>query len=180
MLSQPNIRTFQTPTGKKVQVCLAQPHQFILNHQQELLPDWNFPIAHLILLLQQSSISLKEYNAEVAQEKDNLRAKFIHFGCDLIFGLQEQGYSSDLFDPRTGYPLLASQGKLTLDDNAIVKALLNYPVVSYRNCSLLTHPMWGNNVYPSTIVTVAPQNEVEILIERIAVAQQWIIKLDNF
>lgn len=165
MRSPVMIKTWHTPTGKQVQVCLASPHQFILDHQQELLPDCNVPINNIILLLQQSAISLKEFNSEVAQEKDNLRKKFLRFGCELIFALQDQGYKSDLFDPRTGYPLFARRGMLTLDDNAVVNTLLGYPVTSYKNCSLLTHPTWGNNIYPSTIVTSAPQDFVEFVLK---------------
>lgn len=174
MGSSGSIRTWQTLTGKEVQVYIAPPHQFILHHQQELLPDWNIPINNLILLLQQSSISLKESNSEVAQEKDNLREKFLRFGCELIFALQDEGYKSDLFDPRTGYPLFARRGILTLDDNAVAQALLDYPVVSYKNCSLLTHPTWGNNIYPSTIATLAPQDIIEFLVEQMLVNQRWI------
>lgn len=180
MRSPSIVRTFQTTTGQEIQVCLASPHQFILNHQQQLLPDWKIPIAHLILLLQQSSVSLKEFNFQVAQEKDNLRANFIRFGCDLIFALQDRGYKSDLFDPRTGYPLFSRQGKLTLNDNEVVKALLKYPLASYKNCSLLTHPVWGNNVYPGTIATVAPQNKIDFLMERFATKQCWIVQLNDF
>lgn len=180
MRSPSYIKVFQTATGREVQVCVASPHKFVLNHQQQLLPGWNKPIANLILLLQQSSISLKKSNLEVAREKDTLRAEFIRFGCRVIFGLQAQGYMSDLFDPRTGHPLLAPQGKLTLNDNAVVKALLNYSVDSYQNCSLLTHPEWGNKVYPSTIATVADQKQTQSWLKKVAAEQKWIIKFSDY
>jgi hypothetical protein len=180
MRSLPNLRTFLTPTGKEVQICLALPHQFILQHQQQLLPDWNVPISHLILLLQQSAISLGECNPNVAAEKNNLRANFISFGCNLIFALQAQGHQGDLFDPATGYPLYTSQGKLTLDDNAVVKALLNYPVARYQNCSLLTHPIWGDHVYPGTIAVSAPQKLIEFLLEQEIIDLKWAKKIDSF
>ncbi|MGL6345086.1 MAG: methylmalonic aciduria and homocystinuria type D protein [Waterburya sp.] len=180
MRSLPNLRTFQSQTGKGIQICLAPPHNFILQHQRQLLPDWNVPISHLILLLQQSAISLSECNPKVAAEKNNLRAKFISFGCNLIVALQAQGHKGDLFDPRTGYPLYTSQGKLTLDDNAVVKALLNYPVVGYQNCSLLTHPIWNNHVYPGTIAVSAPQKLVESLLEQEIINQKWTMAVDGF
>ena len=166
------LKTFVTPSKQEVQVCIDDPSQFILEHQQQLLPGWNSPVAHIVLLLQQSNISLRELNTEVIQEKDRLRAKFIRFGCDLIFLLRDQGYESDLFDPRDGYPLLTQRGNMTLNDNAVVKALLNYPVASYRNCSLINHPTWGDRVYPSTIATNAPQDMLESLIEKLLVGQR--------
>ncbi len=147
-------------SGREIQVCITPPHQFALRQQQKLLPSWDVPISYLILVLQQSSISLKESTSKVTQEKDYLRANFLRFGCDLILALQDRKYKSDLFDPRTGFPLFC-HGEMTWDDNAVVKALLNYPVISYRQCSLLLHPVWKHNVYPATIVTSAPLDIVE-------------------
>jgi hypothetical protein len=163
MRSQPLVKTWKTMPGKEIQVCITPPHQFIVDHQQELLPDWNVSVAHLILFLQQSSISLQESNTRVAQEKDSLRLEFIRFAGELVYALQDQGYKSDLFDPLTGYPVYTQIGRLTLDDNAVVKTWLNYSVVDYQNCSLLLHPLWNHNVYPSTMVTSAPLNLVELL-----------------
>ncbi len=166
-----NVKTYSTPSGRGIQVCVSPPHQFALNQQQRLLPSWDVSISYLILVLQQSSISLKESTSKVAQEKDQLRANFLRFGCDLIFALQDHKYQSDLFDPRTGYPLFA-RSRMTWDDNAVVNALLNYPVISYQQCSLLSHPVWKHNVYPSTIVTSAPLNIVESCTKQIiAIAQ---------
>ena len=144
-----------TPSGREVQVAIASPHQYVLDRQQQLLPDWNVDLSYLILFLQQSVVSLDSQSDRVAREKDRLRAKFISVGCSLILELQNRGYQSDLFDPRTGYPFFTRSG-LGLDDNAVVKAILNYPVTSSGQCSLITHPAWGNNVYPSTIATSAP------------------------
>lgn len=163
------IETYQTASAE-VQVCIAPPHQFVVKHQQRLLPDWEVNVSYLILILQQSSISLKNSTSKVIQEKNRLRAEFIRFGCNLIFNLRELGYQSDLFDPRTGHPLLAERG-IILDDNAVARALLNYSVISYRQCSLLIHPEWGARVYPSTIVTSAPLNLLESLIEGVMTHQ---------
>ena len=173
MRSPTKTSRWQTLEGSQVQICCALPHQFVLNNQQQLLPTWDVAVTTLILVLQESSISLRESNLEVAQEKDNLRAKFIRFGCDLVFLLGDRGYLSDLFDPRTGYPLLAQPGKSRLDDNAVIKAILNYPLISYYNCSLIVHPTWGNNVYPSTVVTSAPAEVVNLIIKQVSANQSW-------
>lgn len=155
-----SITTYHAKSGREIQVCIASPHQFVLNYQQQLLPDWNVAVSYLIIVLQQSVVSLEEQSDRVALEKDRLRAMFIRFGSSLICELQNLGYQGDLFDPRTGYPLLARRG-LALDDNAVVKNILNYPVTSKGKCSLLTHPVWKNNVYPSTIATSAPLEAIE-------------------
>ena len=148
-------KTYYRGSLREVQVSIAFPNQFVLDRQQQLLPDWNVTISYLILILQQSVVSLENHSDRVKKEKDYLRAKFISVGCNLIFRLQDRGYQSDLFDPRTGYPFFTRSG-LALDDNAVVKAILNYPVTSSGQCSVITHPTWGNNVYPSTIATSAP------------------------
>lgn len=175
MRSLPNLKTYTTKSAQQVQICIAPPHQFLLNRRQQLLPGWKVIISYLIVILQQSSIPLKESSFEVALEKDNLRAKFMLFGRSLIFALQAQEYQSDLFDPRTGYPLFARSG-MTFDDNAAVKAILKYPVISHRQCSLLIHPVWGNQVYPSTIVTSAPANILDSCLQQEIVNQNWQLK----
>ena len=153
-------------TTEKAQLCICYPSQFILQHQQELLPEWQTPIAGVVLLLQKSRVSFQEFDRNIVREKDRLRANFLRWGTNLIFALQDLGYSSDLFDPRTGYPLLGQQGKLSFDDNAVVRALLDYPVTSYKHCSLIEHPVWGDRVYPSTIVTTAPRDIIEPLCQK--------------
>ena len=178
MGSQFSLKTYRTSSAREIQVCIVPPHQFAVSQQQQLLPDWNIPLSYLILFLQQSSVSPQEFTIEVTQEKNSLRANFIRFGCSLIFALQDRQYPSDLFDPRTGYPLLASPG-MTWDDNAAVRASLNYPVINYHQCSLLTHPVWQNNVYPGTIVTSAPFDIVELCTQSIIDYYHWSLKVDN-
>ena len=158
MRSQLNL-SFTTRSGHGLDVCVAPPHQFVVDCQQQLL-GWKVPISYLIVVLQQSAISLSESNAQVIAEKERLRNQFIHFGSNLIFSLQDLGYVSDLFDPRSGYPLLAKP-HLAIDDNATVKALLDYPVTEYQQCSLIRHPLWQHRVYPSTIATSAALNTIE-------------------
>ena len=154
-----------TLSGQEIEIYLAPPHQFFLEQQQELIPDLVTSATFLILFLQRSSISLREFNCNVTKEKDRLRANFIRFGYELIFSLRDRSYQSDLFDPRTGYPLLSQPGKLTIDDNAVVKALLNFSVTNYQGCSLLSHPIWNHDVYPATIATSAPHKLLTSLIE---------------
>ncbi|MEL6910355.1 MAG: methylmalonic aciduria and homocystinuria type D protein [Cyanobacteria bacterium J06598_4] len=163
---------YKTSLGTKIDICIAPPHQYVVDHQLELLPGWNAPISYLIIVLQQSSVSFAKSSDLVTLEKDRLRTKFLRFGSSLIFALLDRGYQSDIFDPRTGYPMLAQPG-IVLDDNAVVKALLNYPVVDYQKCSLIRHPAWGHQVYPGTIVTAAPQTVVEPSLQQAVDSQNW-------
>ena len=173
------LKTYHTRSALEVQICIALPHQFVLDRQHQLLPDWNIAVSYLILVLQRTLLPLDTSSDRVTREKNRLRVEFIDFGCSLILALQKQGYQSDLFDPRTGYPLLTSRG-IIFDDNAVVQAILNYPAISYQHCSLLIHPVWGNNVYPSTIVTSAPLKVVDSCLEQIIDNFSWTLKIDNF
>ena len=144
-----------------MQIYIAPPSQFIRDRQKQLLPTWNIPVAHIILVLQHSSWSWEQSDDKITRVKDLLRENLFRFGGKLIFDLWKQGYLSDLFDPRTGYPLIGTAGEITLDDTAVTRALLGFEVTEYRGCWLLNHPEWGNAVYPSTIVTTAPLKSIE-------------------
>lgn len=158
--------------NQKVDVCVVSPHEFFIKHQKQLLPSWQTEVSYLILVLQRSSLSLEELTPQLAREKDRLRAKFIRMGCSLIFALQDLGFESDLFDPRTGYPLI-TKPNLTFDDNAAVNALLGYPIVTYKRCSLITHPTWGHNVYPGAIATAANREQIESCLPQVMAEQNW-------
>ena len=171
---QPTTKSLVIPPDREVQVCLAAPSHYMQKHQQQLLPDWqDTPVNQVIIFLQKSTISFIKSEPGTAGEKDRLRSNFIRLGVSLIFALKDLGHNSDLFDPRSGYPLIGRQGKLTLDDNAVVSALLNYPIKSYQNCSLIYHPIWKNKVYPSVIVTSAPQNLAADLLFKLIAIQQF-------
>ena len=139
-----------------VEVWIISPHKYVIEHQQELLPDWDVSLSLLILVLQRANVSLRQSNQKVIAEKDRLRVRFIRFGLGLCFALRDRGYLSDIFDPRNSYPLLSRLGKYGIDDNTTVATLLNYPKIIYRECSLIQHPDWGDRIYPSTIATSAP------------------------
>lgn len=166
---------FVTPANLLIDVCVVPPHPFLIQNQQQLLPNWQTSVTNLILVLQQSSLSLRESTPQVAIEKKLRRAIFIRFACTLIFALQDNGYVSDLFDPRTGYPLFADP-EMTFDDNAAVNALLGYPLINYAQCSLMAHPTWQHHVYPSTIVTVANRQQITTSLQQIAARQNWRLK----
>jgi hypothetical protein len=162
-----------TPRGTEIQIYIAPPSSFILNNQQQLLPSWESPITYVILVLQQSCLSLELSNYDVVREKDYLREQFWRLGSNVVQQLHGRNYLGELFDPRTGYPWFSLSGTITLNDNAVVQAILNFPVISYNNCSLLTHPQWNHAVYPSTIVTTASLLSLEAILKQQMKKQNW-------
>ncbi|YAF98259.1 MAG: methylmalonic aciduria and homocystinuria type D protein [Nodularia sp. CChRGM 3473] len=160
-------------TGQAVQISIHLPSQYICANRERILPDWKHqPGLWVVIVLQQSRYQLVKSTVEIEIEKEHLRENFMRFGCDLAFKLRDRGYLTDLIDPRTGYPLLSHPGAIPHNDTAVVKALLNYPVIK-NECCVLVHPIWGAAVYPSVIISEAPPIIIEYFIQEIAPVHGW-------
>ncbi|MBW4563694.1 MAG: methylmalonic aciduria and homocystinuria type D protein [Mojavia pulchra JT2-VF2] len=160
-------------TGQAVQISIHSPSQYICANCERILPDWKQQsFLWVVIVLQQSRYQLLESTAEVEREKERLREKFMRFGCDLAFNLRDRGYLTDLIDPRTGFPLLSHSGVIPHDDTAVVKALLNYPVIQDK-CCVLVHPNWGTAVYPSILISEASPILIESVTKSIAPMHGW-------
>lgn len=159
--------------GQEVQISIHAPSQYICANRERILPDWQQqPLFWVVIVLQRSHYPLVKSTPEIEQEKQNLREKFMRFGCDLVFSLRDRGYLADLIDPRTGYPLFSRPGQIPHNDTAVVKALLNYPVLKNK-CCVLVHPTWGTAVYPSIFISTAPPIILELAIKSMALMHGW-------
>jgi hypothetical protein len=172
MRSHPNLEHFLTPAGREIQIYIDRPSQFLQDNQEQLLPTWDKPITQVILILQKSRLSLTDNTPEVAEEKSYLREQFLTFGNELITRLGDR-HNTELFDPQTGYPLFSTRGSLTLDDNALVNALLGFSLIPYQHCFLSIHPQWQTAVYPSTIVSTASNTRLKSTLSTITTNQSW-------
>ena len=160
-------------TGQAVQISIHPPSQYICANCERILPDWKHqPFLWVMIVLQQSQYELVKITPEIEAEKNRLREKFMRFGCDVAFNLRDRGYLTDLIDPRTGYPLLSRPGKIPHNDTAVVKALLNYPVMQNK-CRVLIHPDWGMAVYPSILISVASPSMIESVTKSVAPLHDW-------
>jgi hypothetical protein len=161
-------------TGQAVQISIHTPSPYICANCERILPDWKQQqFLWVVVVLQQSRCPMLEMTAETEREKERLREKFMRFGCDVAFNLRDRGYLTDLIDPRTGYPLLSRPGLVPHDDAAVVRALLNYPLVK-NQCSVLVHPEWGEAVYPGILLSEAPPDLMEMVIKAIASLHGWV------
>ncbi|MBO3461839.1 methylmalonic aciduria and homocystinuria type D protein [Aetokthonos hydrillicola Thurmond2011] len=164
---------FVGKTGRAVQISIHPPSQYICANCERVLPDWKNQLSFwVVIVLQQSQHELVESTPEIETEKQRLREKFMRFGCDVAFNMRDRGYLTDLIDPRTGYPLLSRIGSIPHDDIAVVKALLNYPVMQNK-CRVLIHPDWGMAVYPSILMSAASPIIIEWFITIIAPLHGW-------
>ena len=173
MLPNTELKHFLTPAAREIQIYINSPSQFIIDQQRQLLPTWDNAIANVVIILQKSRFSLDQNHPKVIEEKNFLREQFLRFGCNLIFQLRDAKDESDLFDPRCGFPLISTPGKMILNDNAVVNALLGFSLSNYQHCSLLSHPQWGTAIYPATIVSTASWTKLESALLQLTAQKGW-------
>lgn len=151
-----NITKLEATTTQQLgmEIYLSPPSEFVTQHLTDLLPEWSGQAVWVILILQQAKIPLNQRNIIVETEKNRLRHQLLKLGSFMVRTLNHQGFCSDLFDPKTGYPVFSGRGNLTHDDVALAKALLNFPTTS-ETCSALIHPNWQTAVYPGVLMTTA-------------------------
>ncbi|UBF24447.1 methylmalonic aciduria and homocystinuria type D protein [Kovacikia minuta CCNUW1] len=146
-----------------MQYSIHAPNQFIDAYLDRLLPDWSRPVLSVLVVLQPCPCDLIERTPATEEQKQQLRQNFLQFGSKVAAQLQHQGHLAEVFDPRTGFPLLSQPGQLRLDDVAIVRSCLGYPTVERYGCQVILHPVWGSSVYPSTLLSSAEPALVETL-----------------
>ena len=139
------------------------PTEFIQTHQEQLLPGWSVPVASVLIVLQACPAALLVRTAETEQYKQQLRQQFLAFGEQISAQLWTNGYAAEMFDPATGWPMLSQPGDRRLDDVAVVRASLGYPIALQGDCLISLHPDWGSAVYPSILVSSAPPAVLEAI-----------------
>ncbi|MBD2019644.1 methylmalonic aciduria and homocystinuria type D protein [Leptolyngbya sp. FACHB-36] len=149
-----------------MQYSVHSPNEFIATHRPKLLPDWSCPVASVLVVLQSCPCELLQRTQQAEVQKQTLRQRFLSVGYEVATKLERMGYLADVFDPKTGRPLRSRPGPLRLDDVAVVRSCLGYPILDRNGCSVLLHPAWGSAVYPSTIVSSAAPDVLDAVFER--------------
>jgi len=143
------------------------PSEFISTHVCQLLPDWLAPVLSVIIVFQHCPVLLAEKTTETEFHKRQLRAQFLRLSRQIVLYLQQLGYQAEIFDPCTGYPLLSQPGPIRLDDVALVHTSLGYPLTETGGCRMLEHPIWGNAVYPSILLSSATPNVTQTIVDQV-------------
>lgn len=144
-----------------IQCSVHPPSDFICKNCEQLLPNWSSPVRSVVVVLQPAPLELVQRTLETEFQKGHLRSQFLAFGLKVAEYLQKKGYPTELFDPRTGFPVLSPAGSLRLDDVAVVRSTLGYDTAKLGNCSTIVHPRWGSAVYPSIVMSSADRSVVE-------------------
>lgn len=150
-----------------MQCTVHTPNAYLCTHQTALLPDWQQPIASVLIVLQPCPVSLFDRTTETEIYKDLLRQRFLQFGSAIARPLQQQFDRATLFDPRTGLPIDATPGTLRLHDVAVVRSLLGYDTLDCGGCLTIVHPHWRGAVYPATLLSSAPPAAVEQVMQQV-------------
>lgn len=138
-----------------MQYSVHSPSEFIRRHAHQLLPNWSCSVRSVLVVLQRCQVELQQKTIATEFHKRQLRQRSLEFGQMIILRLHKLGYQAELFDPKTGMPILSQPGKLTLDDVAVVRACLGYPITEREGCSIILHPAWGSAVYPAILLSSA-------------------------
>lgn len=146
------------------------PSEFVSSNVCQLLPDWLVPVLSVLIIFQHCPVLLVEKTAETEFHKQQLRAQFVKVGRLIVLSLQHLGYRAEIFDPRTGYPILSQPGSLRLDDVAVVQNSLGYPLTQTGGCRIIEHPTWGNAVFPSVLLSSAAPDITQAVVEEVLAA----------
>lgn len=163
---------FAIDLQQAVQIYIRRPSPYMNKNLVRVLPEWKLPTAWVVIVLQRSRVDLTENSPPVAQEKDRLREQFISFGFKGVLKLRDRGFKAELFDPKSGYPLLSSRGDKSHDDVAAVSTLLGFPI-TVGNCSYITHPQWGTAVYPGILMASGTPDAIATALRQVALCQGW-------
>jgi hypothetical protein len=154
-----------TPMG--LEYSAHVPSEFIASHLDQLLPDWLGPVLSVLIVMQRCQVALIERNLETEAQKQQLRRQFITFARQVSQCLESLGHKTEIFDPKTGRPLLSQPGSITLDDVALVQAILGYPLVQTGGCWLVKHPTWDTAVFPAVLMSSAEPDVVVAIANQI-------------
>ncbi len=143
------------------------PSEFISSNVCQLLPDWLVPVLSVLIVFQHCPVLLVEKTTETEFHKQQLRSQFVQIGRLIVLSLQHLGYRAEIFDPRTGYPILSQPGPLRLDDVAVVQTSLGYPLTETGGCWIVEHPHWGNAVFPSVLLSSASPDVTQAVVEKV-------------
>ncbi|MGP1386645.1 MAG: methylmalonic aciduria and homocystinuria type D protein [Thainema sp.] len=139
-----------------IQYFTCPPPAYLQDHFHQFLPQWDIAAESVLIVLQQVQEPLCAPTPRIDGYKQRCRHRFLVWAEQMTSQLQAKGYRCDIFDPRTGQPMLSEPGERCLDDAAVVQACLHYDLKPCGDCCVINHPEWGSAVYPSILMTSAP------------------------
>ena len=116
---------------------------------------------------QHSAMDLVRWGDEVEKEKDHCLERFAAFGAAVCAELRAAGHWADYIDPCSGLPMLTKgQNSKVYDEVAGMQLLLRFATQNAGCCKVLLHPQWGAAVYPATLFTTAPFEQLQAVLSQ--------------
>lgn len=117
---------------------------------------------YAIATCQHARYDLSQIGKEIDEEKDLLLEKFIAWAA--VVSDRLSGYFVDYIDPCSGLPMRTPNTTCVYSEVDGMENLLRYRSLSAGMCKILLHPEWGAAVYPATMFTNAPLEEIRKVI----------------
>lgn len=152
---------------------LDDEKEYIIKHQEELLPDWLESPKTIIFIFFQCKCALDGTNLRKEQlEKDRLLSKFNQLGLSFYNVCNKQGIKSEIICPKDGFPQYSRKGKNIFSIQTIVTHHLPSFKKEEKGCGLI-HPFWGKAVYPCIMISLAEKQPLKPIIDYIFIAQNY-------
>ena len=146
---------------------LNNDNEYIIEHSQELLPDWHNIPKTVIFLFFKSKLPLNGSNLnEENLEKDRLLLEFNQIGKEFYYLSKRQGILTEIICPKTGFPQYSTKGNQIFITQQLVKRYLPLFQVKSGECGLI-HPLWSQAVYPCLIISSASITGIQPIISLI-------------
>ena len=159
--------------GDTLEISAHECRKAFLSELKHLLPGIVLaPNPHPMLVLptmQHAHEDLVRVGEQIEQEKDRCLETFMTFARELCARLVDRGYFADYVDPCSGLVMLTRGANKVFSEVDCAQQLLGYSVQNCGCCKVLLHPKWGSAVYPASVFTNAPVDEVKSLL-RIQIA----------
>ena len=109
---------------------------------------------------QNSDIDLVKVGEEVETEKDRLLERFMGWAKMITDELIAKGHWSDYIDPCSGLPMVNKENQAVYGEVDALSTLLGYKTANAGCCKVVLHPKWGTSIYPASVFTKAPKEEL--------------------
>ena len=155
---------------------LNDQDEYIIQHCQELLPDWVVPPRIIIFIFFQCQYPLDGTDlAQEQLEKDRFLSEFNQLGWSFYSACHHQGILSEIICPKDGLPKYSSKGKKIFNIQSLVARHLPLFNQEEHRCGLI-HPCWGRAVYPCLMLSLASEEQIKPLIWEISKQTNLIIQ----
>lgn len=125
----------------------------------DLFPGQDLKKVSVLNLMQKTENDMSEWSAKMEIEWMAASSGFIESAVETCNALRSLGYWADFIDPSSGKPYLSGQHTdATLDVTDDEFRSLGFDVKDMGCCKVVSHKMWGKNVFVGTIFTNAPVN----------------------